>query len=46
MKYERKTTRHTWTDYRTNTEIAKGLNTTPGWTVYRKTEETGCNTRI
>ena len=30
MKYMRKTTGHTWTDYRTNTEIAKGLNTTPG----------------
>ena len=28
-EYMRKTTGHTWTDYRTNTEIAKELNTTP-----------------
>jgi hypothetical protein len=29
VKYMRKTTGNTWTDYRTNTETAKGLNTAP-----------------
>jgi len=29
MKFTRKTAVYTWTDYKTNTEIAKELNTTP-----------------
>jgi len=29
MKYMRKTTGNTWTDYKTNTETAKELNTAP-----------------
>jgi hypothetical protein len=29
MKYVRKTAGYTWTDYKTNTEIAKELNITP-----------------
>jgi len=29
MKYMRKTTEYTWTDYKTGTEIAKELNITP-----------------
>ena len=29
MKYMRKTGGHTWTDYKTNTEIANELNITP-----------------
>ena len=29
MKYMRKTAEYTWTDYKTNTEIAKELNITP-----------------
>jgi hypothetical protein len=29
MKYVRKTAGHTWTDYETNTEIARELNITP-----------------
>jgi uncharacterized C2H2 Zn-finger protein len=31
MKYMRKTAGYTWTDYKTNTEIAEELNTTPVW---------------
>jgi hypothetical protein len=29
MKYMRKTAGYSWSDYKTNTEIAKELNTTP-----------------
>jgi DNA-binding CsgD family transcriptional regulator len=29
MKYMRRTAGHTWTDHKTNTEIAKELNITP-----------------
>ena len=29
MKYIRKTAGYTWTDHKTNTEIAKEINTTP-----------------
>jgi hypothetical protein len=29
MKYMRRTAGYTWTDHKTNTEIAKELNTTP-----------------
>jgi len=39
----RKTTGFTWTDYKTNTKIAKELNTTPVLGKYRTTEEIGCN---
>jgi hypothetical protein len=31
MKYMRRTARYTWTDYKTNTQIAKELNITPIW---------------
>jgi len=37
MKYMRKTAGHTWTDYKTNTEIAKELNKLQFWTKYRNT---------
>jgi hypothetical protein len=40
MKYMRKTAEHTWTDYKTNNEIAKELQF---WIKYRNTEEIGCN---
>jgi hypothetical protein len=40
MKYMRKTAGHTWTDYKTNNEIAKELQF---WTKYRNIEEIGCN---
>jgi hypothetical protein len=30
MKYMRKTTGYTWTDYKSNTETTKVLNITPG----------------
>jgi hypothetical protein len=40
MNYMRKTAGHTWTDYKTNTEIAKEPHF---WTKYRNTEEIGCN---
>jgi phage anti-repressor protein len=36
MKYVRKTAGYTWTDYKTNTEIAKELHVTP---VLDKTQE-------
>jgi hypothetical protein len=29
MKYMRRTARYTWTDYKTNTQIAKELKITP-----------------
>jgi hypothetical protein len=31
MKYMRRTARYTWTDYKTNTQIAKELQITPIW---------------
>jgi hypothetical protein len=37
MKYMRRTTGYTWTDYKTNTQIAKF------WTNYWNTRETGYN---
>jgi hypothetical protein len=40
MKYMRKTAGHTWTDYKTNNEIAKEPQFR---TKYRNTEEIGCN---
>jgi len=40
MKYMRKTTGHTWTDYKTNTEIANKPNITP---VLDKIQDTGEN---
>jgi hypothetical protein len=39
MKYMRKTAAYTWTDYKTNTEIAKKINITQFWTKYRNTEK-------
>jgi hypothetical protein len=39
MKYIRKTAAYTWTDYKTNTEIAKKINITEFWTKYRNTEK-------
>jgi hypothetical protein len=44
IKYLRKTTEYTWTDCKTNTEIAKELNTTPVLEKkIRNTEEIVCN---
>jgi hypothetical protein len=40
MKYLRKTAGHTWTDYKTNTEVAKEPHF---WTKYRNSEEVGCS---
>jgi hypothetical protein len=42
MKYVR-TAGHTWTDHKTNTEIAKELRITPVLAKYRTTRETGYN---
>jgi hypothetical protein len=41
MKYMSKTAGNTWTDYETNTEISKELNTTPG--LEKKVQECGRN---
>ena len=41
IKYKEKTGGYTWTDYKTNTEIAKELNRNLVWTQYITTEETG-----
>jgi hypothetical protein len=43
MKYMRKTAGYTWTDYRTNSQIAKELKITPIWTNYWNTRGTGYN---
>jgi len=43
MKYIRNTAGYTWTDYKTNTEIAKELNVTPVLDKYRTTDEIGYN---
>jgi ribosomal protein S17E len=43
MKYMRKTTGFTWTDYKTNTKIAKELNITSVLKKYANIEEIGCN---
>jgi hypothetical protein len=43
MKYMRRTAGYTWTDYKTNTEIAKELNITQSQTKYRTKRETGYN---
>jgi hypothetical protein len=43
MKYIRKTAAYAWTDYKTNTEIAKKINITQFWTKYRNMEKIGCN---
>jgi len=40
MKYMKKIAGHTWTDHKTNNDIAKEPHF---WTKYRNTEETGCN---
>jgi hypothetical protein len=37
----RKTAEYTWTDSKTNTEIARELNTTPVWD--KNTKEIVCN---
>jgi hypothetical protein len=39
----RRTARYTWTNHKTNTEIAKELNITPVLTEYRSTSEIGYN---
>jgi len=41
MKYMRKTTGYTWTDNKTNTEIATELIQLQFWTKYWATEEIG-----
>jgi len=43
MKYMRRTAGYTWTDYKTNTQIANKLKITPIWTNYWHTKETGYN---
>ena len=43
VKYVRKTAEYTWTDYKTNTQIAKEPNIIPVLDKYRDTEEIGCN---
>jgi hypothetical protein len=43
MKYMRRTAGYTWTDHKTNTEIAKEYNPS-FWTKYRTTREIGYNT--
>jgi len=45
MRYTIKTAGYTWTDYRTNIEIAKELNITQFWTKHRTTDETGYNVK-
>ena len=43
MKCVRTTAGYTWTDDKTNTEVAKELNMTAGLEKYRNTEGIGCN---
>jgi hypothetical protein len=43
MKYVRRTPGYTWTDYKTNTQIAKELKITPVWTNYWNTKGNGYN---
>jgi len=43
MKCVRERTRHTLTDYKTDTATAKDLSITSVRTNYRNTEEAGCN---
>jgi hypothetical protein len=46
MKYMRRTAGYTWTDHKTNTEIAKELNVTPVLKKYRTTGQTEYNMQI
>jgi len=39
----RRTAGYTWTDYKTNTQITKGLKKHQFWTDYWNTRETGYN---
>ena len=43
MKYVRKTAAYTWTDYKTNTEIAKELHITPVLDKIQGYRKNGCN---
>jgi hypothetical protein len=43
MKYVRKTAGYTWTDYKTNTELAKELNKTPVLDKIKKYGRIDCN---
>ena len=43
LKYMRRTAGYTWTDYKTNTQITKGLKKHQFWTDYWNTRETGYN---
>jgi hypothetical protein len=43
MKYMRRTAGYTWTEYKTNTQIAKELKELKFWTNYWNTRETGYN---
>jgi len=41
MRYTRRIAGYTWTDYKTNTQIAKELKITQFWTNYWNTREKG-----
>ena len=43
MKYMRRTAGYTWTDYKTNAQIAKELKMIPIWTNYWNIREAGYN---